>query len=92
MWRLSIWAQPGAKTNEVTGLYQGCLRLRIKAPAVDNKANKAIVKYLARKLGVKGNQVKLESGQMSRKKIFLIESEKEPLWEYLIPGGIVIAI
>ena len=44
IWRLSIWAQPGAKEDEVAGLYQGCVKLRVKAPAVDNKANKAIMK------------------------------------------------
>lgn len=90
-WRLSIWAQPGAKSDEVAGLYQGCVKLRVKAPAVDNKANKAIMKYLSKLLGLKTSQLHLESGQTGRKKIFRIEAESEPSWERIVPGGIVIS-
>ncbi len=91
MWRLDIWAQPGAKKDEISGLYQGCVKIRIKAPAVDNKANKAIMKYISKRLGLKNRQVRLESGHSSRKKTFLIESECEPSWERLVPDGLVVS-
>lgn len=77
--------------DEVAGLYQGCVKLRVKAPAVDNKANKAIMKYLSTLLGLKTRQISLEFGQTGRKKIFLIEAECEPSWERIVPGGIVIS-
>lgn len=67
------------------------MKLRIKAPAVDNKANKAIMKYLSTRLGLKARQVRLESGQTGRKKVFVIESECEPSWERIVPGGFVIS-
>ncbi|MBU1248886.1 MAG: DUF167 domain-containing protein [Proteobacteria bacterium] len=88
---MDIWAQPGAKTDEVSGLYQGCLKVRIKAPAVDNKANKAIMKFLCSKLGLKTRQIRLESGLANRKKTFHIESEYEPSWELLVPDGFVVS-
>lgn len=86
-WNLDIWVQPGARKNSLAGLYQGCLKVRLSAPAVDNKANKALVVYLAKQLGLKKNQVKLESGQTNRKKVLAVNSRREPEWELLAPSG-----
>ncbi len=46
-WRVSVWVQPGAKNEGVTGEYQDSVRVRINAPAVDNKANKALAAFVA---------------------------------------------
>lgn len=64
--------------------------MRISAPAVDDKANKAIMKYLSRRLGLKNRQVSLKSGHASRRKTFLIESENEPSWGAITPDGLVL--
>ena len=80
-WRLQVWVQPGAKKSELAGEYQGCLKLRLSAPAVDNKANKALVKYVASLVGLKATQVQLESGHTSRKKTLSLTSDSEPIWE-----------
>lgn len=45
--------QPGAKNEGVTGEYQESVRVRINAPAVDNKANKALAAFVATRLGLK---------------------------------------
>ena len=37
-----VWVQPGAKKSAVVGTYQGRLKLKIQAPPVDGKANKAV--------------------------------------------------
>ncbi|WP_051564361.1 DUF167 domain-containing protein [Desulfovermiculus halophilus] len=68
-----LWVQPGAKKNELGGFYQGCLKVRLKAPPVDNKANQELAAFLARLLGVKPRQIQLISGQRSRKKIISIQ-------------------
>ncbi len=78
-WRMAVWVQPGAKRDEPAGLYQGCLKLRIAAPAVDNKANKAVVRYAAKLLNVRPNQVSLESGHASRRKTLRIDSVAQPV-------------
>jgi hypothetical protein len=84
-WKLQVWVQPGAKKTEPTGEYQGCLKFRLAAPPVDNKANKALVRYVAKSLGLKPSAVNLESGQTSRRKVLSVTAEKEPSWETILP-------
>lgn len=79
-WLLRVWVQPGAKKSGVAGTYQGRLKLRLNAPAVDNKANKALIRYMAELLGLKPRHVRLVSGNTNRGKTLLIESEAEPAW------------
>ena len=40
-WLLQVRAVPGAKKSETAGLAENRLRVRLAAPAVENKANKA---------------------------------------------------
>ena len=47
---LYIKATPNASKNEICGLYNGALKVKIKAPAVENKANEELVKYFAKLL------------------------------------------
>lgn len=85
-WRLRVWVQPGAKAEGPAGEYQGCLKLKVAAPAVDNKANAALVKLVARFLGCKASSVQVESGQTSRKKALRIMQTVEPAWNRLVAG------
>lgn len=85
-WRLHVWVQPGAKADETAGTYQGSLKVRLSAPAVDNKANKALLGYLCGRLGLKTRQLSLDAGHASRRKTLIIESETEPDWGRLLPG------
>lgn len=83
-WLLQVWVQPGAKNNAVSGLYQGCVKVRLGAPAVDNKANKALVRFMASAFGLRQRQVSLRDGHAARRKTLLIESENEPPWEKVL--------
>ena len=82
-WQILVYVQPGAKKNEVAGEMEGRLRLRIAAQAVDNKANKALIAFVANLLGVRGNRVSLESGETSRKKMLKVLDLSEPNWNAL---------
>ena len=64
--------QPKASTDEFAGLHDGRLKIRIKAPPVDGKANKYLIKFLAKNFKVPNRQVILKSGDLSRKKTFHI--------------------
>lgn len=79
-----VWVQPGAKQSCTAGEYQGCLKLRVAAPAVDNKANSALTKFVAKTLGCKASAVQVESGRSSRKKALRIEHTDEPAWQQLL--------
>lgn len=84
-WLLSVWAQPGAKKSEVAEMYQGSVKVRLGAPAVDNKANKELTVFVAKSLGLRKSQVSLQSGHASRKKTLRIQSDTEPDWGQLTP-------
>lgn len=63
-----IHCQPGAKVTRVMGEHGGRLKMALNAPAVDNKANEALVAWLSERLSVPRRQVEIVSGQTSRQK------------------------
>jgi uncharacterized protein len=78
---LKFHVQPRTKENIITGIHGDMLKLKIKSPPVDNKANKEITAYLAREFNVSKASVGLISGQTYRDKRFLIKEPKTlPEW------------
>ena len=69
---LAVRAQPGAKRNEVAGIRDGMLLVRVTQAPEKGKANKAIALVIAKSLGLRRSQVELLSGETSRQKRFLI--------------------
>ena len=69
---LAVHAQPGAKRTEVSGLHGDALKVRVAAPALKDRANEALVEFLAKRFGVAKRDVTLVSGAKSREKRFEI--------------------
>lgn len=63
---------PGASRNQVTGVLDGRLRLRIQAPPVEGKANRELVKYVAGLFGISKGRVTIIKGEGSREKTLLL--------------------
>jgi uncharacterized protein (TIGR00251 family) len=87
---LAIHAQPGAKRNGIAGLHGEALKVRIAAPALEDRANEALVRYLAEVFAVPRGAVSLASGERSREKRVVIRGstvEPESLLESLRPPG-----
>jgi uncharacterized protein (TIGR00251 family) len=55
----------------------GGLKVRLTAPAVENAANEALVKFLSQKLDVPRSAVLIVSGQTSREKVVRIDGLSE---------------
>lgn len=73
---------PNSSKNEICGILDNALKIKIKAPAVENKANLELIKFLAKEIGVAKSAVTLVSGCTSKiKNIFIagvtIEKIKE---------------
>jgi len=71
--QLRVKVTPNAKRDELIGWESDPqrgrhLRIRLQAPPVDGKANKALVAFLARRLGVPKSSIRLLKGQSSRLK------------------------
>lgn len=60
--------QPRASSNQLCGWVEGVLKLRVKAPPVEGKANKAAMEFLAGILKVPKKQLEILSGKTSRNK------------------------
>jgi uncharacterized protein (TIGR00251 family) len=71
---LFVHAQPGAKRTEVAGLHGDALKIRVAAPALEDRANDALVEFIAKKLGVAKRDVELVGGAKSREKRFEIRA------------------
>jgi uncharacterized protein (TIGR00251 family) len=65
---LSVHVQPNARASAVTGRHGDALKLRIAAPAVDDKANAALVEFLASALGVPRAAIRITQGSSARRK------------------------
>lgn len=67
--RLTVHVQPGASRSEVAGTHGDAIKLRLAAPPVDGKANEALLRFLADRLGVPRRSVSLVRGAASRAKV-----------------------
>ena len=70
--QLNVRVIPNAKKNEFAGYREGELVLRLNAPAIEGKANKAATEFVSRFFGVPRSAVLLVRGERSRHKIFQI--------------------
>jgi len=73
-----VHAQPGAKRSGVAGLHGDRLKIRIAAPALDGRANDALVEFVADRLGVPRRSVSVVSGERSRDKLVAVAGDCEP--------------
>lgn len=65
---LSIKVKPGAKSDSLYKDAAGNIHVRIKAPPVDGKANKYLLKYLASYFELRNSEVALIKGELSQHK------------------------
>lgn len=69
---VNIYAQPGARTTEVVGIYDGALKIRVNAPPIDGRANRLLKKFLANRFNVPSKNIQLVTGEKNRRKTFSV--------------------
>jgi uncharacterized protein (TIGR00251 family) len=74
---VSFHIVPNAKENKVVGEHGDAIKIKLRAPAVEGKANAALRSFLAEQLKVPERTIVLERGQKSREKIIRIEGMRE---------------
>ncbi len=72
---LFIHVQPKAKKNAIEGVdeWRGRLKVKVKAPPVEGKANKEVVKFFSKLLGA---EVEIVKGETNREKDLLVRGLK----------------
>jgi uncharacterized protein (TIGR00251 family) len=71
--RLSVKVTPNARQNEVTAFTEGVLSVKIAAPPVQGKANRELIIFLSRLLGVSKSSVSIVKGETSRNKVIAVD-------------------
>lgn len=64
----SVRVQPRASRDEIAGVIDGAMKIRLCAPAFENRANEALVEFLASLLKTSKSAVRIRSGEQSRTK------------------------
>jgi uncharacterized protein (TIGR00251 family) len=66
---LAIRVQPRAKRTEVAGERDGAVVIRVSAPPVEGKANEAVRRLIAERVGVPRSAVRIVRGESGRDKL-----------------------
>ncbi len=75
---IEAFVQPNASKDSIAGRQGRALKLKVKAPPLDDRANRAVEKLLADVLGVPVRRVAIVSGRASRyKRITVSEMSAE---------------
>jgi hypothetical protein len=84
---LTVRVTPRARKSEFAGILEdGTLRIRIQEPPVGGKANRALIAFLAKVLGVRASRIEIVAGESGLDKIVAIESMSAEEVENRIQG------
>jgi uncharacterized protein (TIGR00251 family) len=83
---VSLWihVSPRARRERVGGAHGGALRVAVREPALEGRANAACVRALARVLGLGRDAVELDPGAKGRRKRVCVTGDPEALAKALL--------
>jgi len=68
-----VRVQPRASRDEISGVIDGALKIRLRAPAFENRANEALCEFLADLLKRPKSAVRILNGERSRTKRVVVD-------------------
>ena len=71
---IRIHVIPKARVDKVVGGYGDAIKIKLRARAIGGQANRALVSFLAAKLGVTRRAIVLEHGEKSRHKVIRVDA------------------
>jgi uncharacterized protein (TIGR00251 family) len=87
---VDVHVMPNAPKTQIQGLHDNALRVRLKAPPVDGKANLALQAWLAKTLGIPRSAVELVRGDTARRKQLRVAADHVAAadWAQLTPPAV----
>ena len=86
---IRVRLQPRSSRNQVEGIHQGSVKIRLTAPPVEGEANRALIEFLSGITGLRKSAFTISSGHKSRDKAVLAEgavlSVVEKVFSELLP-------
>jgi len=71
--RIEVRLRPRGRRDELLGMRNGVLQARVTAAPVDGRANKALCRLMAKRIGVAPSKVTVVRGAKSRDKVVIVE-------------------
>lgn len=71
--KISLRVYPNASKNEMVSFSDGVLRVKVSAPPSKGKANRELITFLSRLLGVSKGSVNIIKGHTIRNKVVAID-------------------
>jgi uncharacterized protein (TIGR00251 family) len=84
--QIEVRLQPRGSKDELIGMRDGVLRAKVTAPPVDGRANKALCKLIAKRVGVAPSRVSVVRGEKSREKVVRVEGAGKAEVEAALEG------
>lgn len=75
--RFPVQVHPGAKKNAVVRFENSVWHIKVAAPPVEGKANRALIEFLSDILDVPKSRISIEKGATSRRKVMVVEGMTE---------------
>ncbi|MDH5764052.1 MAG: DUF167 domain-containing protein [Nitrospinota bacterium] len=72
--QFSAAIQPRASRNQILGIHNNSLKIKLTSPPVDGAANQACIKFLAKAFGISPSRVSIVKGETSRNKTIQFEA------------------
>lgn len=81
---LDVLVQPRARKDEIVGLHDNRLKIRITAPPADGKANAHLCRYLADIFGIPKSRAEVIAGQSGRVKRLCIHFDNKVIADQIV--------
>ncbi len=70
---LSCRVQPNSSKQGIGEIKNNALIIRLNSPAVEGKANDALIRFLSKRLGIAKSRISIIQGERNRNKLVSIE-------------------
>jgi uncharacterized protein len=72
--KIDFYIQPSARKTEISGLHDGVIKIKVKAPPVEGAANQELIRFLSDQLNIPKSCMTISSGTRSRHKTVHFDS------------------
>lgn len=79
--RIEVRLRPRGHRDQLMGVVDGVLLARVTPPPVDGRANKALCRMIAKRIGIAPSKVSVVRGEKSRNKVVRVEGVTATLLE-----------
>ena len=81
---IQVQIQSKSSHNQIVGLHDGRLKIKIAAPPVDGKANESLIEFLAKTFKISKSNIEILKGHTSKLKTIKLSGISENTYRSII--------